>query len=123
MPVGQNVCVIGGGLVGCELAEFLAERGRRVVMLEEGSHFATEMALPRRWRVLTDLREHGTTLTTGARVTRITEDAVQYELEEGGAQAVRADSVVIATGLIEEANRLITDTPAAEAGDSGGVTG
>ena len=30
MPVGRRVVILGGGLVGCELAEFLHERGRSV---------------------------------------------------------------------------------------------
>lgn len=34
MPVGRRVTVIGGGLVGVELAAFLAERGRKVTLLE-----------------------------------------------------------------------------------------
>ena len=30
MPMGKNVVVIGGAIQGCELAEFLAKRGRKV---------------------------------------------------------------------------------------------
>ena len=52
----------GGGLVGVELAEFLAERGREVTVLEESPVLAAEMALPRRWRILYTLREHGVQL-------------------------------------------------------------
>src|SRR5699024_8562513 len=33
LPMGKDVVVIGGSLVGVELAEFLAERGRRVTLL------------------------------------------------------------------------------------------
>src|SRR5690606_27350794 len=29
MPIGKRVCIIGGGLVGLEVAELLAERGRQ----------------------------------------------------------------------------------------------
>ena len=37
MPIGKNVVVLGGGLVGLELAEFLAERSRTVTVIEEGA--------------------------------------------------------------------------------------
>ena len=36
MPIGNKVVVVGGTLHGCELAEFLTKRGRRVVMVHEG---------------------------------------------------------------------------------------
>ncbi|MDH3706726.1 MAG: NAD(P)/FAD-dependent oxidoreductase [Acidimicrobiia bacterium] len=99
MPVGRRVVVIGGGLVGIELAEFLVDRDRQVTVLEEGPLFAAEMAHPRRWRVLHDLREHGTDLVAEAEVLEIEADTVRYSVA-GAVQRVPADTVVIATGLV-----------------------
>ncbi len=36
MPVGKSVVIMGGELHGCELAEFLTKRGRRVVIAHDG---------------------------------------------------------------------------------------
>jgi pyruvate/2-oxoglutarate dehydrogenase complex dihydrolipoamide dehydrogenase (E3) component len=36
MPVGKSVVVMGATLHGCELTEFLAKRGRRVVLVHNG---------------------------------------------------------------------------------------
>jgi len=36
MPVGKDVVVVGGTLHGCELAEYLTKRGRRVTMVHNG---------------------------------------------------------------------------------------
>lgn len=36
MPVGKEVVVMGGTLHGCELAEFLTKRGRKVAMVHNG---------------------------------------------------------------------------------------
>jgi 2,4-dienoyl-CoA reductase (NADPH2) len=36
MPVGDSVVVMGGTLHGCELAEFLTKRNRKVVMVHDG---------------------------------------------------------------------------------------
>ena len=36
MPIANEVVVIGGGLVGLELSEYLVERGRKVTILEPG---------------------------------------------------------------------------------------
>jgi 2,4-dienoyl-CoA reductase (NADPH2) len=37
MPVKKSAVIMGGALHGCELAEFLAKRGRRVVIAHDGS--------------------------------------------------------------------------------------
>jgi 2,4-dienoyl-CoA reductase (NADPH2) len=99
MPIGQRVAVLGGGIVGVELAEFLAERGRRVTLVEEGAHFAPEMAPPRRWRALYELREHGVELVSSARVLRIDERALTLQREGEQARSVPADAVILATGV------------------------
>jgi 2,4-dienoyl-CoA reductase (NADPH2) len=103
MPVGRTVAVVGGGLVGLELAEFLAERGRVVVVLEEGPKFGLEMAHPRRWRVLDDLRRQGVELVPNARPRSIGVNDLEYEIriDDHEARLVRmqADTVILATGL------------------------
>ena len=100
MPLGKRVAILGGGLVGVELAEFLSERGREVTVIEESQTLATEMALPRRWRALYTLREHGVRLLTGASVEEITEAGVVYG-QHGERQSAPADHVIIATGVVE----------------------
>ena len=129
MPIGRRVVIIGGGLVGVELAEFLAERGRRVTVLEEGEVFASEMAHPRRWRALHELREMGAELLNPARVDRISEHDVEFTLSGAGDKAeslrVEADSVIITLGLEPNpdlAARLETSgTPVIPVGDCTGV--
>ncbi len=52
MPLGKKVVIVGGGLVGLELAEFLLARGRQVTVLEPGNRAGRELskvALGRRW--------------------------------------------------------------------------
>jgi len=98
MPVGKRVVIIGGGLVGVELAEFLCERGRQVSVLEEGPVCGVELAPPRRWRVLHSLREHGVQLLSGVQVEAIGDSAVEYRDGEGARRSVERDSVIVATG-------------------------
>jgi NADPH-dependent 2,4-dienoyl-CoA reductase/sulfur reductase-like enzyme len=107
MPLGKRVVIIGGGLVGIELAEFLSERGREVTVLEESSTLGTSMALPRRWRALYTLREHGVTLLTDVRVDAITDAGVLYT-KDGAQQTAPADSVILAAGVQE--NRSLADS-------------
>jgi 2,4-dienoyl-CoA reductase-like NADH-dependent reductase (Old Yellow Enzyme family)/thioredoxin reductase len=130
MPVGKRVVVIGGGLVGCELADFFAERGRSVVVLEEGPVLAVEMAHPRRWRVLHELREAGVRLVSDSTPLEIGPDFVRFRAPESpGAESIEeqipADTVVLATGLADDPSTASAfDRTAARVlriGDIGGV--
>jgi 2,4-dienoyl-CoA reductase-like NADH-dependent reductase (Old Yellow Enzyme family)/ribulose 1,5-bisphosphate synthetase/thiazole synthase len=100
MPVGKRVVIIGGGLVGIELADFLSERGRTVTVLERGQKLGVEMALPRRWRNLYELRERNVTMLTGVRVEEITDSAVVYMMADDTRHSAPTDSVIIASGAI-----------------------
>lgn len=97
MPIAGEVVVIGGGLVGLELAEYLVERRRKVTILEPGPALGAELAIVRRARVLHLLREHGVEIHRGATITRIGADKVNYELK-GEQQEVACKQVIIAMG-------------------------
>jgi NADPH-dependent 2,4-dienoyl-CoA reductase/sulfur reductase-like enzyme len=95
LPLGRRVVIIGGGLVGIELAEFLAERRRSVTVLEAGSAAGLPMAAPRRWSAVREAVAHGVDVIREATLVEITERTVVYEC--GGEQIeVGVDSVVIA---------------------------
>jgi len=98
MPIGDTVVVVGGGLVGIELAEFLAERGRTVTVLEEGDKLGVEMAHPRRARALHEARTHGVTFVTGATLTEIGAKAVTYTVGDE-TRTADAQHVIFATGV------------------------
>ncbi len=101
MPLGKRVVVIGGGLVGLELAEFLLERGRQVVVLESSETFGSELAPPRRWHLLHALRSHGARLIVGARVEEIGEEGVIWLDAEDTRATEPADSILLAIGTTE----------------------
>lgn len=97
MPLGRRVVVVGGGLVGLELAEFLIERGREVTVLEPGDKPGRELSIVRRWRVLDAVERHAR-LQREARVTGITANEVVWVDAAGGEQRTAADSVILALG-------------------------
>ncbi|WP_088280769.1 FAD-dependent oxidoreductase [Ideonella sp. A 288] len=102
MPLGRRVVIVGGGLVGLELAEFLIARGRTVTVLEVGTEAGRDLPLLRRWRVLQAV-QHGGTLHTGAAVQSIERDAVLWCDGTGAERRSEADSVVLATGVRPDA--------------------
>ncbi|MDB5733052.1 MAG: effector protein, partial [Variovorax sp.] len=97
MPLGKRVVIVGGGLVGLELAEFLLARGRQVTVLEPSDKAGRELSIVRRWRVLDAVTSHGS-LKLKATVREITRDAVLWQDADGAEQRVPADSVVLALG-------------------------
>lgn len=103
MPLDDDVVVVGGGLVGVELAEFLAERGRRVTVLEESKNLGVEMAHPRRWRALHEARAHGVNFITEAKLVGISATEVSFE-KDAVVSTVRAGNVVLATGVVADSS-------------------
>jgi 2,4-dienoyl-CoA reductase-like NADH-dependent reductase (Old Yellow Enzyme family)/thioredoxin reductase len=103
MPLGKHVVIVGGGLVGLELAEFLAERDRSVTVLEAGPHFGLPMAMPRRWNAVIKTSAHGVNLIRNAQVVEITRNVVRYQLPQADGvsspdvREVQADDVIIAS--------------------------
>jgi len=83
--------------VGVELAEFLAERGRTVSIIEEGKLFGVELAVVRRWRVLEDLKQLGVVMINNARVLRIEKKSLVLSIE-GNEIDIEADTVILASG-------------------------
>ncbi|HIW68563.1 MAG TPA: NAD(P)/FAD-dependent oxidoreductase [Candidatus Dietzia merdigallinarum] len=98
LPMGKDIVVIGGSLVGLELAEFLAERGRRVTLLHEQQELGLPLAMPRRWTVVRHAREHGVVIHRRVTVDRITESSVEWTDRKGRAAAAPADMVIYADG-------------------------
>ncbi len=97
MPLGKRVVVVGGGLVGLELAEFLIARGRQVTVLEPTDKPGRELSIVRRWRVLEAVEQHGT-LHRSATVREIGKREVVWTDAQGTEQRTGADSVVLAIG-------------------------
>ena len=95
--------VVGGSLVGLELAEFLAERGRTVTLLEPGGQVGLPMAMPRRWTAVRRAGEHGVTILRHASLERITPTDVHYRTRDGE-RSVPADAVVVATDVRPQAS-------------------
>ena len=97
MPLGKRVSIVGGGLVGLELAEFLAKRGRDVTVVEAGEKFGTELAIVRRWRVLEDLQQLGAVLINRTDVSCIRERSLTLVCD-GDEVVIETDTVILASG-------------------------
>lgn len=98
MPFDKHITIIGGELVGLELAEFLSERGRVVTVIDDAPRFGAGLAIVRRMRLLHELENHGVTLLPAVSAIRIDAAAVQFTDRSGNAKRVAADQVIVAKG-------------------------
>jgi 2,4-dienoyl-CoA reductase (NADPH2) len=107
MPLANEIVVIGGGLVGLELAEYLVERGRKITVLEPEASLGAELSIVRRVRVIHQLQAHGATLYRNAVVSAIEKDKVLYQME-GVDHEAPCKQVIIALGA--QAETTMADT-------------
>ena len=102
IAVGDNVAVIGGGLVGVEVAEFLAEKGKTVTIIEILKRLAGDLGMIRRRIALKNLDEKGVRALTQTTCTKITENSIFIEKEGEVTELKEIDAVVIAVGNVSE---------------------
>ena len=102
LPLGHQIVIIGGELVGMELAEFLAARGRKVTVIDELDKFGAGLSSVRAELVLNELHKLHATLLPGARAIEIEANGVSYTNFRGQRRKVGADHVIIAQGAAED---------------------
>ena len=96
--VGDNVVIVGGGLVGCETAEFLADMGKKVTILEMLGRIGADIGRTTRWVTMGRLRSLGVRMERNAKVEEINENGVKAS-RDGSTEFFEADSVVLAVGM------------------------
>jgi 2,4-dienoyl-CoA reductase-like NADH-dependent reductase (Old Yellow Enzyme family)/thioredoxin reductase len=104
--VGKKVVIIGGGLVGCETAEFLADQGKQVTVVEMLDDIAVDVGALTRALLLDRMAEKKITVLTKSKVREITADGVVIEKEEGTEEITGIDTVVFAVGSKPKNNSL-----------------
>lgn len=93
-----NVAVIGGGMVGCETAEYLAERGCKVSVVEMMDKIAngeSNTILP---TLMENYARYGVQQYVNHKVSEITMDHILCEDKDGNAVTIPCDYVVLAVG-------------------------
>ncbi len=97
--VGKKVLVVGGGMVGCEAAEYLAERGHEVAIIEMKDVIAADVVAENRRYMFENFERNHVQLQPGAKVGQFYTDGVDYTMADGTAGALRGfDNVILAMG-------------------------
>lgn len=103
--VGNRVIIIGGEMVGCETAEFLAEKGKEITVMRRGPEMATAVGPCLRPFLLARLSEKGITLLTGIKYDEATPSGLVITTKDGEKKTIEADTIVLAAGATPD-NKL-----------------
>lgn len=93
-----NVVVVGGGLVGLEVAEYLAEQGSQITVVEMQDGVAKDLGQLRKICVMESMYAHQINTVTNAKCTEIKEDVIVLEVN-GELKEIPCDGVVMAIGV------------------------
>lgn len=69
--MGNNIAIVGGGPEGCELADFLASRGKKITLIEMRRVLGLGLVAHPRYHVCERLKKMGAQLHINAKVTEI----------------------------------------------------
>jgi 2,4-dienoyl-CoA reductase-like NADH-dependent reductase (Old Yellow Enzyme family) len=106
VPDGAGVAVVGGGIVGLEAAEILALRRCRITVLEALPVIAPAMARNNRTDIMIRLREAGVVFHTGARVDRLENGVLHFDLAGAPQRIEGIDYVIAAVGALPNRDAL-----------------
>jgi pyruvate/2-oxoglutarate dehydrogenase complex dihydrolipoamide dehydrogenase (E3) component len=116
------VIVLGGGAVGCELAQAYAGFGVKVTLVEAASQLVSGEDAAIGAELATVLRGGGVDVRLGTAVTAVAATAggrARVRLEDG--QAIEAERVVLAVGRVPATGGLGLDTLGITPDDAGGM--
>lgn len=113
--VGPKVAVLGGGMVGSETAEYLADHHRDVTIIEMLDRIANDMPRIPRPYIMHRLEQLGVRMVTGAQAEAITDEGILVKIGNQRQMLEGFSSIVLATGskptdsLAEELDGLVQE--------------
>jgi len=111
VETGKKVIVIGGGLIGRDVALFLAEQRKEVIITTRGDDIARGMNGSERLAYFERLSKQNVEIRTGVHLQEVADDGVILCDKCGTKREIKVDNVVLAAGLVP--NRGLFDELAA----------
>lgn len=96
--LGNNIAIVGGGPEGCELADFLASKGKKITLVEMRRVLGLELVAHPRYHVCERLKNMGAQLYVNTKVTEVGHDYIIISRRREPDQKLEGfDAVVIPT--------------------------
>lgn len=94
---GNNIVVIGGGVIGMEFTSYFSGLGKTVTVVEAMDRILPMFGKEISVQLSSVLKKKGVSFVTGAKVVEINENSVSYE-KNGNKENIPCDTVVVAIG-------------------------
>ena len=95
MPVGKRVVIVGGSIMGCETAEFLIKRGRKVTIVHNGETLGEGIPVEDLMRFLPWLDKKNIERYTEAKWEEANKDGLVITTKEGERKTLPADTILV----------------------------
>jgi len=105
--IGKNVIVVGGGRIGCDVALFLAEQGKKVTITTRGDAIARDFNQAEHIAFFKRLSKQDVTIRTSVHLVEVTDSSVVVYDRFGKKIELKGDNVVLAAGFAP--NRKLFD--------------
>jgi 2,4-dienoyl-CoA reductase (NADPH2) len=115
LPIGRKVIIIGSGMQGCELAEFLIKRGRNVTIIDKANTPGEGIVGPLQVYFFSWLSKKGATIISGVKSMTITGTGLTYISNENLKRTLEADTILPVSplkpniALLEEIKGLVPE--------------
>lgn len=95
LPKNKNVVVIGGGLIGVEIANTLVDHGNKVTIIEMLDEIARDMEMVTKKLNLMKLKKANVTVYTNSKVTKIDGEAIYFIQTNGTEKEIKLNNIDI----------------------------
>jgi len=96
---GKTIAVIGGGMIGCEVADFLTHQMKKIYLIEMLDDLAMDMSPRPRWLLLKRLNDsQRVEILTRTKVKGIKDHTIIVEKEGQEVELRKVDGIVLAIG-------------------------
>jgi 2,4-dienoyl-CoA reductase (NADPH2) len=109
LPVGKRVLVMGGNIQGCQTAEFLVKRGRKVTVVETGPEIGEGLLQTLMKAQLLDwLDKKDVEMLAGVKYEEITDRGLTITTKDGKKKTIEVDTIL--TSLPLKPNTALYDS-------------
>jgi 2,4-dienoyl-CoA reductase (NADPH2) len=106
MPIGDRVVIIGGALAGCQLAEFLVKRGRKVTIVDTAKRLGDGLLANDPTRLFKWFHQKGVAIMAEVKYEEITEKGLVITTKDGERKILEADTIITSLPLLPSADLL-----------------
>jgi len=96
--LGQKIVILGGGGIGAEVADFLSEEGKEIILIEERERIALDLIDHLRFYLELRLKSKKVQTLTSAKMIRFEKEGALVQCGDGVTKLLHFDSVIISLG-------------------------